>query len=62
MQCTFGRADAWLDWNEGQRVDTPLGGLKEVLRIGLDGNVRMWKGAARGLLAMLAPKLDRARD
>ncbi|WP_027784176.1 MULTISPECIES: UDP-forming cellulose synthase catalytic subunit [Burkholderia] len=62
VQCTFGRADAWLDWHEGARPDTPLGGLKEVLRIGLDGYVRMWKGAARGLQAMLAPKLDRARD
>ncbi|WP_241026775.1 UDP-forming cellulose synthase catalytic subunit [Burkholderia sp. Se-20378] len=62
VQCTFGRADAWLDWHEGERLDTPLGGLKEVLRIGLDGYVRMWKGAARGLQTMLAPKLDRARD
>ncbi|MBU9652666.1 UDP-forming cellulose synthase catalytic subunit [Burkholderia multivorans] len=62
IQCTFGRADAWLDWHEGAPADTPLRGLKEVLRVGLDGYVRLWKGTAQRLQALLAPKLERARD
>lgn len=62
VQCTFGRADAWLDWHTSTQADTPLRGLKAVLRIGLDGYVRMYKGAVRSVQALLAPKLDRARD
>ncbi|HDR8906730.1 TPA: UDP-forming cellulose synthase catalytic subunit [Burkholderia multivorans] len=62
IQCTFGRADAWLDWHDGAPADTPLRGLKEVLRVGLDGYVRLWKGTAQRLQALLAPKLERARD
>ncbi|GBH27207.1 UDP-forming cellulose synthase catalytic subunit [Burkholderia vietnamiensis] len=62
VQCTFGRADAWLDWHTSPQADTPPRGLQAVLRIGLDGYVRMYKGAVRSLQALLAPKLDRARD
>lgn len=60
VQCTFGRADAWLDWHQGERPDTPLRGLREVLRVGVDGYVRLLKGVSRSAQAMLA--LDRARD
>ncbi|RQS60734.1 UDP-forming cellulose synthase catalytic subunit [Burkholderia sp. Bp8963] len=60
VQCTFGRADAWLDWHEGERTDTPLRGLREVLQVGVDGYVRLLKGASSSVQAMLA--LDRARE
>ncbi len=60
VQCTFGRADAWLQWRDEEKPDAPLHGLKEVLRIGIDGYVRLLKGASRSARSML--ELDRARD
>jgi cellulose synthase (UDP-forming) len=41
VQCTFGRADAWLSWSEGRRRDRPLAGLRQVLRTGMDGYLRI---------------------
>ena len=37
IQCTFGRADAWLDWNRETTSDRPLTSLGEVLRFGTLG-------------------------
>ncbi|HEV3105045.1 MAG TPA: UDP-forming cellulose synthase catalytic subunit, partial [Trinickia sp.] len=59
VQCTFGRADAWLDWNERTLEDAPLAGLKEVMLMGMEGYSRLARGAKRSLLGLLA--LDRAR-
>jgi cellulose synthase (UDP-forming) len=33
--CTFARADAWVNWNEGRSVDRPLESLREILDIGI---------------------------
>lgn len=41
IQCTFGRADAWITWNAGRRKDRPLSSLFEVLSIGVTGYVRI---------------------
>jgi len=41
IQCTFGRADAWLDWNEEQQSDRPLVSLGEVLSFGAKGYLRL---------------------
>ncbi|QBE65790.1 UDP-forming cellulose synthase catalytic subunit [Pseudoduganella lutea] len=41
VQCTFARADAWVDWAEGRPADRPLDGLKNVLRIGLRGILQL---------------------
>lgn len=60
VQCTFGRADAWLDWHTRERADTPLSGLKEVLRVGAEGYARLLKGASRSVQSMLA--MDRRHD
>lgn len=49
IQCTFGRADAWLNWQEDQTRDRALGGLKDVFAKGLLGYVRLFswlKGGA----------------
>ena len=56
VQCTFGRADAWLDWDERTDEDAPLKGLKEVLLMGVEGYVRLFEGARRALAARLAPE------
>lgn len=52
IQCTFGRADAWLNWQEDQTRDRALGGLKDVFAKGMIGYVRLFawlKGGAVGL-------------
>ena len=40
VQCTFARADAWLNWKETQDADRPLQGLREIALLGLSG---YWK-------------------
>ncbi|MBV1777012.1 UDP-forming cellulose synthase catalytic subunit [Burkholderiaceae bacterium DAT-1] len=37
VQCTFGRADAWVRWSEGREADKPLTALKEILFFSLQG-------------------------
>jgi cellulose synthase (UDP-forming) len=59
VQCTFGRADAWLDWNETTAEDAPLRGLKEVLLMGAEGYARIARDAARSVATALAT--DRPR-
>ncbi|CAB3752134.1 cellulose synthase [Burkholderia sp. MSh2] len=34
VKTTFARADAWTDWADGRRADSPLRGLAHVLRVG----------------------------
>ena len=59
VQCTFGRADAWLSGDERPVEDMPLAGFKEVMLMGIEGYVRLAQGAKRSVRALLA--LDRAR-
>jgi cellulose synthase (UDP-forming) len=59
VQCTFGRADAWLDWGEQTAEDTPLNGLKDVLTMGVEGYSRLMSGTLRAVQSLLA--LDRTR-
>jgi cellulose synthase (UDP-forming) len=59
VQCTFGRADAWLSWSAEMPDDMPLAGLKEVVLMGIEGYVRLMRGAARWLGGLLT--LDRTR-
>jgi cellulose synthase (UDP-forming) len=37
VKTTFARADAWTDWIDDRRADSPLRGLGEVLRVGVRG-------------------------
>ncbi|WP_134040986.1 UDP-forming cellulose synthase catalytic subunit [Paraburkholderia caballeronis] len=41
IQCTFGRADAWLNWEETPAADAPLHGLREVIAMGYQGYLRL---------------------
>lgn len=41
VQCTFGRADAWLDWGDDRQVDRPLKSLAAVISLGLLGYRRI---------------------
>jgi cellulose synthase (UDP-forming) len=59
VQCTFGRADAWLDWDTQTEEIAPLRGLKEVLTMGVEGYSRLMSGVLRALQSLLA--LDRTR-
>lgn len=59
VQCTFGRADAWLSGDDETKEDMPLAGFKEVMLMGIEGYARLAQGALRSVRALLA--LDRAR-
>ena len=43
VQCTFGRADAWLDHNSGFEADKPIQSLKEILALGIKGYYRLYE-------------------
>lgn len=43
VQCTFGRADAWLDYNSGFEADKPVQSLKEILALGAKGYYRLYE-------------------
>lgn len=49
IQCTFGRADAWLNWQEDQTRDRALGGLKDVFAKGMVGYVRLFAWLHKGV-------------
>ncbi|HEX4857059.1 MAG TPA: UDP-forming cellulose synthase catalytic subunit [Limnobacter sp.] len=52
IQCTFGRADAWLNWQEDQTRDRALGGLKDVFNKGLIGYVRLFNWLKDGATSL----------
>lgn len=43
VQCTFGRADAWLDHNSGFEADKPIQSLREILALGVKGYYRLYE-------------------
>ena len=43
VQCTFGRADAWLDHNSGFEADKPIQSLREILALGAKGYYRLYQ-------------------
>ncbi|WP_219064067.1 UDP-forming cellulose synthase catalytic subunit [Pseudomonas sp. UMAB-08] len=43
VQCTFARADAWLNWNEQFVPDRPLHSFFGVLQLGTTGYVRLYQ-------------------
>ncbi len=54
VQCTFGRADAWVSWEKNMQQDKPLSSLGEVLRMGGAGYGRVF--------SRLVPEEGRARQ
>jgi cellulose synthase (UDP-forming) len=57
ITCTFGRADAWLDWSAGIAQDRPAASIGEVLAFGALGYVRL----ARGMLDAISARWMRRR-
>lgn len=43
VQCTFARADTWVQWQRSYHCDKPLTSLQQVLEIGVKGYQRLWK-------------------
>ncbi|MCG5076809.1 UDP-forming cellulose synthase catalytic subunit [Paraburkholderia tagetis] len=41
VECTFGRADAWLEWDDVSREDAPLNGLVELIALSWQGYLRL---------------------
>ncbi|TXH05100.1 MAG: UDP-forming cellulose synthase catalytic subunit [Nevskiaceae bacterium] len=53
IQCTFGRADAWLEWDDDSARDRPLRSLVEVLAYGFRGYARMFGNLADAVAARM---------
>lgn len=49
VQCTFGRADAWIGKNDGRPNDKPLEGFREVCSLGLRGYLRIFQRIRQSL-------------
>lgn len=59
VQCTYARADAWLNWQQGDsRPERPLQSMVEVLKTGLSGYARLYRFLPDWLRAVLQPVLD----
>jgi cellulose synthase (UDP-forming) len=54
VQCTFGRADAWISKNEGRPNDKPLDGFREVCSLGLHGYLRIFRKIRQSLAESLS--------
>ncbi|MFI8375853.1 UDP-forming cellulose synthase catalytic subunit [Pseudomonas helleri] len=55
VQCTFGRADAWLDHNSGFQADKPIKSLRQILTLGVDGYRRLYRYLPAGVHATVRP-------
>lgn len=60
VQCTFGRADAWLESRNLHKADMPLRSLVEVVMMGFDGYARLVSELFRAIWGLLA--LDRSQS
>jgi cellulose synthase (UDP-forming) len=59
IQCTFGRADAWLGAETAGESDLLIHSMLEVVVLGLSGYVKLCGGLARSFWSLLA--LDKRR-
>lgn len=62
IQCTFGRADAWLDWREDKIRDTALGGFIDVMLRGFTGYKRLLAWVSSGVYLLASKLVNRRRD
>lgn len=56
VQCTYARADAWLNWLDTEE-DRPLQSMLDVLRVGLTGYARLYQFLPNWIRQALAPVL-----
>lgn len=61
IQCTFGRADAWLDWREEAIRDSALGGFIDVLIRGVVGYKRLYLWVTDGIYGVFSRLVVRRR-
>jgi len=59
VQCTFGRADAWLQADVAHKADLPLRSLVEVIVMGFEGYTILISELLRTVWGLLA--IDRSR-
>ncbi len=59
IQCTFGRADAWIDWLDDERADAPLRSLKEVIEMGYQGLLRLYDAFMDAVELVIARRRSR---
>jgi len=57
VQCTFARADAWLNWNEDFEPDRPLHSFIDVLKLGATGYKRLYQYLPTWTRTLAAPLL-----
>lgn len=55
VQCTFGRADAWLERNRGFQADKPIQSLRQILALGAKGYVRLYNFQPAWMRTMTRP-------
>ena len=60
VQCTFGRADAWLESQIQHKTDFPLRSLVEVIVMGFEGYARITSELFRAIWGLLV--VDRSRS
>lgn len=58
VQCTFGRADAWVEWTKDRPADRPVESLREVIAVGFLGYRRI----IEQFLPRLTPVLTRISE
>lgn len=64
VQCTFARADAWVDWMKDKQADHPMQGLREIVTLGVHGYVSLFESLShmlpsRQLLNRLLPTFSK---
>lgn len=59
IQCTFGRADAWIDWLDDEHADAPLRSLKEVIEMGYQGLLRLYDACAEAVDLLIGRRRPR---
>jgi len=59
IQCTFGRADAWIDWLDDESTEAPLRSLKEVIEMGYQGLLRLYDAFMDAVELVIARRRSR---
>ena len=57
VQCTFARADAWLNWDEDFTQDRPLHSFFDILKLGSKGYYRLYEYLPIWAQVFIAPPL-----
>ncbi|RON08801.1 UDP-forming cellulose synthase catalytic subunit [Pseudomonas brassicacearum] len=61
VQCTFARADAWLNWGENFTADRPLHSLLDIVKLGGTGYYRLYEYLPAWIRRIAGPPLRMLR-